>query len=159
MYTYEYRTVGKLKPNNPFWVIVDQQQHSDVAHRLTEYLATATENLTHWSGGTEQQQAIAEWLLIQPTKNRYGQCEVGSKAGEYNSPLMALSGAVKKLVSNGCRPGHSDLSKVQIKNILTVIKGLTAFDSKLFPSIAWKPAANDTPKITNKLNSLFEVQR
>lgn len=164
-YTYEYYTAGKRQPKNPFWVIKDQAQHTDLAQTLSIILANFTENLVHYSNGTDAEQAVVEWMLTVPDSNRYGMSDLGDKAGEYNNPLASLSGAVKKITSNGCRPGHSDLSKNQVTNLKKVLKGLAAFDSRLFPEIDWiEIPQTGLGKFTGKLtgnsstfNSLFSV--
>lgn len=162
---YQYYKNTKRQAKNPFHVIVDPLQHTSAAHTLVEYLAICTENLVVWARGNEDQQAIAEWLITQPEKNQYGAGD--RNPGEHNSPLMALSGAVAKLISNGCKPGSSDLSKHQMTNLKRVLKGLNQFDSRTFVELEFEEvpppglgvfASKLKGKNNTSFNQLFELR-
>ena len=144
MSTVYYNAQVKNKETNPFYVIVDQEQHLRRLAELSKALANANEQLLHW---VDTDPTFADQLLVRPASNMYGKADEGTNKGQYNSPLACLAGAVNKMSSMKLgqlpQPNHSDLSKVQITNLKKVLTLLNNKDSKMFPKLEWQPTVDN----------------
>lgn len=156
MKKYYYTKDVKRKANNPFYRIVNETQHNELRKQLVDNLVNFTENMEFWMNTNADAQKFVLDMISIPRDNHYGKSERGEKDGVNNSPLSALSGAVKKMNQGG--PGKGDLSKNQITNVKRVLTMMNNFDSKQFSLVEWVEQTyddeTDTPlnAIRKKLN-------